>query len=358
MSKDGMTYAPTSKPKPVVEKGEFRFAVAFLDHGHIYGQTNGLLEAGGELVSVYDTDPKRAAGFKERYPEAKIVSSYDEILSDDSVHLVAAAAIPCDRAQRGIQAMEAGKDYFTDKCPMTTLDQLAEARKVAGRTGKKYLVYYSERVHVESAWHAGELIKAGAIGDIIHINIMGPHRLGKAGRPDWFFKKDQYGGILTDIASHQCDQFLAYTGAKGGEVLSARVDNFANPDKPELEDFGEANFRLDNGTSCYSRVDWFTPDGLRTWGDGRSFIVGTKGYIEVRKYIDVTQESRDMVILVDGEKEHRMEVNGQVGFPFFGQLILDILNRTENAMTQDHAFMAAELSLRAQQIADASRLKA
>ena len=37
------------------------------------------------------------------------------------------------------------------------------------------------------------------------------------------------------------------------------------------------------------------------------------------------------------------------GYPFFGQLILDCLNRTENAMTQEHAFKAAELCLTAQE---------
>ena len=353
-----MNYAPSAKPQPVVKAGEFKFAAAFLDHGHINGQCNGLVEAGGELVAIYDTAEDRALALQKRFPNAKIVSRYEDILEDPSIHLVAAAAIPSERARFGIQAMEAGKDYFTDKCPMTTLEQLADVRKAVETTGKKYLVYYSERVHVESAWHAGDLIADGAIGDLVHINIMGPHRLSLPSRPDWFFKKENYGGILTDIASHQCDQFLAYTGAKGGEVLSARVENFANPEKPELEDFGEALFKLDNGTSCYSRVDWFTPDGLRNWGDGRTFIVGTKGFIEIRKYIDLGVGDGNVLTLVDGQKEHRMELSGKVGFPFFGKLILDVLNRTENSMTQEHALMAAELSLRAQKIADASRQRA
>lgn len=37
--------------------------------------------------------------------------------------------------------------------------------------------------------------------------------------------------------------------------------------------------------------------------------------------------------------------------PVFGKFILDILNGTENAMTQEHAFKAAELSMMAQKMA-------
>lgn len=354
---DGMNYAPTAaKPQPVVEPGEFGFAAVQFDHGHINGQINGLTEAGGVLKAVYDPDPERYADILKRHPGARPVDSLEAILDDPEVKLVTAAAIPAERGPLGCRVMEAGKDYFTDKCPFTTLEQLAEARRVVAETGRKYMVYYSERVHVEAAWYVDELIQDGVIGDIVHIAITGPHRLRKPLRPDWFFQKRHYGGILTDIASHQFDQFLHYTRQPGGEVLHARVDNFANPDKPELEDFGEAVLRLDNGVSCISRVDWFTPDGLRGWGDGRSIIVGTEGVIEVRKYFDFGRSDEgNRIILADMEKEEEIRVAGKVGFPFFGQLILDCLNRTENAMTQDHAFLASELSLKAQMLADATR---
>ena len=128
------------------------------------------------------------------------------------------------------------------------------------------------------------------------------------------------------------------------------VANYGNPAHPELEDFGEASFTADNGASGYFRCDWFTPDGLRTWGDGRMIILGTEGFIELRKYIDLAnaESGGDHLFLVDKKGERRIPCAGQVGYPFFGQLILDCLNRTENAMTQEHAFKAAELCLRAQ----------
>jgi predicted dehydrogenase len=245
--------------------------------------------------------------------------------------------------------MEAGKDYFTDKTPFTTLDQLHQAKDAVVRTGQKYMVYYSERLHVESAMYATDLVKNGAIGRVIQVLGLGPHRLGKSSRPDWFFKKAQYGGILCDIGSHQFEQFLTYSGATDAVVTQAAVANYANPDKPEFEDFGEASLTGDNGSSNYIRVDWFTPDGLSTWGDGRTVILGTKGYIELRKYVDVGREKKgDNVYLVDDRGEHHLNVEGQVGFRFFGELILDCLDRTEKAMTQAHAFKAAKLCLLAQ----------
>ena len=353
---DGQNYAPQGKSEPVVGPGEFKFAALALDHGHIYGQCNGLREAGAELVKVYDPDPEKVAKFRETYPEAAVASCPEEILEDESIQLVSSAAIPSDRGPLGCKVMQHGKHYFTDKTPFTTLEQLAEAKKVVAETGKKYAVYFSERLHVECAVHAGNLIKQGAIGQVINVIGLGPHRLGAASRPDWFFDKEQYGGILTDIGSHQFEQFLYYTGAKDAEVTNARVANYANPDHPELEDFGEASLVADNGATNYIRVDWFTPDGLPTWGDGRTVITGTEGYIELRKYLDIGRDEKgDQLYLVNNDGMQHMSVGGEVGFPYFGQLVLDCMNGTEEAMTQKHTFKAAELCLIAQNMADAAR---
>jgi predicted dehydrogenase len=346
---DGMNYAPQGKPRPVVPPGEFAIAAAFLEHGHIYGQCNGLLEAGAWLKWVYDADPRKVAAFREKHPQARVARSFDEILADPEVRLVAAAAVPSERGALGCRTMEAGKDYFTDKTPFTTLEQLAAARRVAAATGRKYLVYFSERLHVECAMHAGDLVHAGAIGRVVQVLGLGPHRLGKAARPAWFFERAKYGGILCDLGSHQVEQFLFYSGARDATVTHAAVGNFANPDVPEFEDFGEATLVADNGAANYLRVDWFTPAGLGTWGDGRTIILGTKGYIELRKYVDVARDKQgDHLFLVDEQGERHLQVAGQVGFRFFGELILDCLHRTETAMTQAHAFKAAELCLQAQ----------
>lgn len=352
--KDGSSYAPTASVQPVVAPGEFPIAAAFLDHGHIQGQCNGLRDSGATIKWVYDPDPGRVQTFLKSFPQAQVAPNFRTILEDPTIKLVASAAVPSERAAIGTAVMQAGKDYFTDKSPFTSLLQLEDARDVVAATSAKYLVYYAERLHNDAAWRAGELIEQGAVGDVLQVVNLAPHRLSKASRPDWFFDKSRYGGILTDIGSHQVEQFLTYAGCNDAKVNFARVANMANADKPGLEDFGEISLTGDNGASFYCRVDWFTPDGLRTWGDGRTFIVGTQGTLELRKYLDVGvgEVPCSKLILVNGTNEQVFECQGTTGFPFFGRLILDCLNRTENAMTQDHAFLAAELSMRAQLIAD------
>jgi predicted dehydrogenase len=347
---DGMNYAPEGKPSPVCQGGDFPFAAAHLDHGHIYGQCNGLIEAGGTLRWVFDPDSAKVKAFCERFPQAKPAASLEQILDDASIRLLAAAAIPSERGPLGCRIMNCGKDYFTDKTPFTSLDQLQNARETAARTQRKYMVYYSERLHVECAVLAGQLIEQGVIGRVFQTIGSGPHRLNAGSRPPWFFEKAKYGGILCDIGSHQSEQFLYYTGARNATVNYSATANINNPQHPELEDFGEASLTADNGASGYYRVDWLTPGGLRSWGDGRTFLFGTKGTIELRKYIEpaAANPEGDQLYLVDETGEHHISCAGKVGYPFFGRLILDCLNRTENAMTQEHAFKAAELCLQAQ----------
>ncbi len=354
---DGMNYAPKGKPAPVVKPGEFVFSAVRLDHGHIYGMCNALTEAGGTLKYVYDADPNKVQAFLKAFPQAKPARCEEEALEDAETHMIAGAAVTSERCALGLRAISAGKDYFTDKAPFTTMEQLQAAKDLTRKTGRKYMVYYSERLHDEGAIMAGYMVDEELIGKVVSVTGFGPHRLGAPGRPKWFFEREKYGGILCDIGSHQIEQYLHYSGEEDAEVTFSRIGNYAHPEYPELEDFGDCELTGRNGTTNYFRVDWFTPDGLRTWGDGRVIILGTEGFIEVRKYVNLAsdQPGGGHVFLVNGEGEKYVNAVGVTGYPFFGKLILDCLNRTENAMTQAHAFKAAELCLKAE--ANAVRVK-
>ncbi|MBM3874120.1 MAG: Gfo/Idh/MocA family oxidoreductase [Verrucomicrobia bacterium] len=342
-------HAPRLLTKPPVAPGSLSFAAVQLDHPHIYDQCRGLISAGAELASVYDPQPERVEAFRKVFPQARVARSLDEVLADPRVALITAAAVPCDRGPLGCRVMQAGKDYLTDKPPFTTLDQLAEARRVSAATGRKYMVFFGGRLGVECAVHAERLIREGAVGRVLQVIGLGPHRIKKPQRPAWFFERARYGGILCDLGSHQCDLFLAYSGSTDAEVLHAAVGNFGNPDTPELEDFGEASLLGSSGATNHHRVDWFTPAGQSTWGDGRMFVLGTRGTIELRSFCDVAQSPQgDLLILVDEQGEHRMSCGGRVGLPFYGDFVRDCLARTETAMTQAQAFKASEFCLRTQ----------
>jgi predicted dehydrogenase len=324
-----------------------RFAAIGLNHAHIYGQTRLMLRAGAELVSFYAPEPDLVAQYSQAFPQARLAGSQAEILEDPAIHLVLSAGIPCERAPLGIEVMRHAKDYMSDKPGFTTLEQLAAVRQVQAETGRIYSICFSERFEVPAAVKAGELVQAGAIGKVVQTIGLGPHRINVPSRPAWFFERDKYGGILTDIASHQVDQFLFYTGSNRAEVVAAQVGNFKYPQFPELEDFGDVVLRGNGGTG-YVRVDWYTPDGLGTWGDGRLTILGTEGYIELRKYIDVAgRPGQNHLFLVDQKSTQHIDCS-QVELPYGRQLAADILNRTETAMPQEHCFLASQVALEAE----------
>ncbi|MFO7170691.1 MAG: Gfo/Idh/MocA family oxidoreductase [Chloroflexota bacterium] len=332
-----------------------RFAAIGLNHGHIYGQTNLLLRAGAELVAFYAAEPDLAAQYGRTYPQARQVDTPQAILEDPTIQLVISAAIPDERAPLGIAAMRHGKDYMADKPGFTTLAQLEEARRVQAETGRIYSICFSERFENAATVKAGELVRAGAIGQVVQTIGLGPHRANLPSRPDWFFRRARYGGILNDIASHQADQFLFFTGATSAEVVAAQVGNYKHPQHPEFEDFGDMTVRgtTPDGTQVtgYVRVDWYTPDGLGTWGDGRLLILGTEGYIEIRKNIDIAgRPGGNHLFLVDGTSTRYIDCSG-VELPYGRQLLADIRDRTETAMPQAHCFLASELVLRAQELA-------
>ncbi|MGV0910091.1 Gfo/Idh/MocA family protein [Martelella sp. FOR1707] len=326
-----------------------RFGVVGIDHGHIFDHVNGLLAAGAEFAGYCDKTsvPGLLDALRKAYPDVPVIDR-QALFDDDSIDVICIAAIPADRAGLAIRAMEAGKDVIVDKPGMTTWAQLADIRETVEKTGRIFSICFSERLCVPSAVRAGKLVKAGAIGKVVQTIGMGPHRMSADQRPDWFFKLDRFGGIIVDIASHQIDQFLFYTGSETADVAAASIGNFATGDHPAFQDFGEVLLRSDRAAG-YIRVDWFTPDGLPTWGDGRLTILGTDGYIELRKYVDIGgREGKDHLFLVDQTHTEYIDCSGDK-LDYFDQFVVDVRERTETAMSQAHVFEVCRLSLEAQE---------
>ena len=341
-----------------------RFAVCGMSHDHIYGMVGAIQRGGGELVAVYGEEPDKIAAFTKRYPDVKWVKSEDEILNDGSIQLVLSSTVASRRAPLGVRVMQHGKDFLADKPGITTLEQLAAVRRTIAETRRIYGIMYSERLEVKAAVKAGELIHAGAIGHVIQTINIAPHQVvqkhgdagGGTGRPEWFWNPDEYGGILCDIGSHQVDQFLYYTGSTEAEVVASQIANVAHPDRPRFQDFGDMMLRGNRGMG-YVRLDWFTPEGLGTWGDGRLFVLGTEGYIELRKYVDVAVKSAGNNLFIVDRKEARYMDCSNVLLPFGPQFVADIVNRTHTAQDQTQCLLAAELAIKAQRNAKLVRVQ-
>ncbi len=323
------------------------FAVIGLDHDHINGITAALLRGGGRLRAVHSTNAAGLADFQHRFPGVKVVASEAEILEDPSIQVVASAAIPDLRAPLGMRVMRHGKDYLCDKPGILTLDRLEEVRRAIQETGRIFAILYSERLGVRAAVHAGELVKSGAIGRVIQTINIAPHQLSEPVRPEWFWDPDRCGGILCDIGSHQIEEFLYYTGSTAADVTVSQVANWNHRHRSKFQDFGDMMLHGDGGVG-YVRVDWFTPDGLGTWGDGRVFILGTEGYIEMRKYVDIAGRPGGNHLFVVDRKQTRYIDCRKIELPFGPQFIGDVVNRTHVAQDQEHALLTAELAIKAQ----------
>ena len=239
----------------------------------------------------------------------------------------------------GIRVMQAGKDFLADKGGFLNLADLAEARRVQAATGRRYFISYNERLLLPVSVKIDELLQAGVLGRVTRMEGIGPHGLfGHGPREPWFWTRAGRGGILADVGTHQADQFLHYVGGERPEVVRAETGNFENPEHPEFEDYGHVVWRSTAGVGEAS-VTFYR--GTNTTG----FLLtleGTEGRMEVRKHA-----GRISVLSRNGTTRE-YTVDPKLPCPFGPRLVDDVLQRTETAQSQEQAFLASELAVRAQ----------
>ncbi|MEP6749181.1 MAG: Gfo/Idh/MocA family oxidoreductase [Bacteroidota bacterium] len=340
-----------TKDKIYTGPPRIRFSVVGINHGHINSMVDAVIRGGGEFVSFYAAEQDLRDAFAKKFPQVALAKSEQEILEDKTIQLVLSSIIPDQRAPLGVRVMQHGKDYMVDKPGITTLEQLAEVRKVQKETKRIFSIMYSERFENRATVKAGVLVKDGAIGKVIQTIGLGPHKMDAPTRPPWFFERQRYGGIITDIGSHQFDQFLFFTNTTKASIVASEVDNVNHPQYPGIQDFGDVMLK-GNGGHGYIRLDWFTPNGLKSWGDGRLTILGTDGFIEIRKNIDIAGRAGGNHLFLVNQKDTTYIDCSKEPLPYGEQLVDDILNRTETAMTQEHCFLTMELALLAQKNAE------
>jgi predicted dehydrogenase len=333
------------------------FVVIGLDHRHVYDLTAGMLSAGLVCTGYWPetSDSRVLEGFQERFPNLRAMPDKATLLADPAASIMVCAAIPADRAALAIEAMRHGKDVLMDKPGVTSSTDLAALERTVAETGRIFSICFSERFLVPATAAALRLIRAGEIGRVVQTAGFGPHRLNRAIRPNWFFDPARYGGILADIASHQIDQFLTFTGSTDAKIVTSTIGVFDDPRQADFENFGEIVMRSDKA-SGYCRVDWFTPDGLPSWGDGRLTVVGTAGTIELRKYLDIEgRPGTDHLFLSNTTGTRYVDCSGEPR-AYFAAFAHDVAHRTETAMTQRHVFTVCRLALQAQAQAERVRL--
>ena len=329
-----------------------RFALIGLDHRHVYELTAHLIEAGMACAGYWPVTTNAGVldGFRKRFPDLPAIADRERLLDDPTIEVIVTAAIPCDRAALAIEAMRRGKDVMADKPGITNRADLTAVQQVVGETGRIFSVCFGERFQSPASAMARQLVRDGAIGRLVQTTTLGPHRLNRATRPEWFWNPKRNGSILVDIGCHQIDQFLHITDRPDAEIVHAAIRSVAPERTPvaDFQDFGEMILRNDVA-SGYVRMDWFTPDGLADWGDGRAFIIGTEGSIELRKNLDlVGRPGGQHLFLVTKAKTEYISCAGRP-LSHFRAFANDVRERTETAMTQAHCFTVCRLALEAEE---------
>ena len=327
---------------------DHHFSVIGLNHGHIFGQVQGLLEAGWTLNRVFAEEGDLVEQFRSKFPDADVAENADQILEDQSIELIASASINADRGPLALRALQVGKHFFVDKPCVTTVADLDAIKETVERTGKKWFAFFGEMVlSAEVEWVRDELVK-GNLGEPVHFMGLGPHSLRIQTRPDWMFNGQQYGGILNDIASHQMAQFCYWMGQDPIPQFS-RVGNLYHPEKPEFQDFGDASFTGSKGATGYLRVDWFTPEGLPSWGDIKQQLLTTEAYVEHRKILDIGDpEYKPKLIVTRSDKKTEVIDLGGRKAPFFDRLTKDVENGTDTAIPFELAYTASKVMVEVQ----------
>lgn len=335
-----------------MNRAEVVIGVVGIDHRHIYGMLSGMLDVGARCKGWWtEGEPATLPGFSKRFGDIGRVIDRRVLLDDPEINLFLIAAPPHERAALAIEAMEHGKDVMLDKPGCISFAELDGIKAAVAKTGRMWSVDFSERFEVPASIKALELVREGQIGKVVQTLSVGPHRLNRSTRPGWFFDRSLYGGILGDIGTHQIDQFLTFTDSADAEIVAASVGNYANPEDKDFQDFGEILLRSDRAHG-YARLDWYTPDALPNWGDGRLLILGTEGYIELRKYVDIEGRSgTDHLFMVNNHRSTHIDCSS-IPLTYFRDLAADVLERTERALSFSHAATVTRLALEAQQIAE------
>jgi predicted dehydrogenase len=323
-----------------------RFAAIGLDHRHIYDLTQGLLDAGAECAgcNLDTTDPRVLAGFRKRFPHVPATETA-RLLDDPSIDFVVIAAVPRDRADLAIAAMQRGKDVMVDKPGVTTAEQLAALERTVAETGRFWSVALG-RLASPAQQEALRILRSGELGRLVHTTSLAPHRLNRELRPAWFFDTPAYGGIINDIGVHSIDQFLAFADASDAEIEHSAIGAFGT-EPPGFEDFAELVLSTPS-VRGYVRLDWFTPDGLPTWGDGRFFIVGTEGTLELRKNLDIEGRSGTDHMFVVNRSATRYVNCSSLPVTYYRDFIAGVANRSHTVMPQAQVFTGCRLALQAQ----------
>lgn len=262
---------------------ERQFSVIGCQHAHIGIFISEMLELGYSCAGIYDEeDSKLPRSLSDQFGIPLVRNK--EALLGDSVVVVGCAALNNEKIDVLEMCESRGKHVMVDKPAVVDSEGLQRLKAIVERGSIQIGMLLTERFH-PAIYALKKQIEQGAIGDIVSIGMRKPHRLDAANRPEWFFSKQQSGGILIDLLVHDFDLLRWLTG-KEIESFGGFVGKTILPEKPSFYNSATVQLLMEGSIACQLYADWHTPVGSWTWGDGRIFVTGTESFVELRLHGD------------------------------------------------------------------------
>ncbi|OCA85969.1 hypothetical protein A8F94_14070 [Bacillus sp. FJAT-27225] len=271
----------------------YRFAVVGCRHFHILEFIDEMIKLGHQFAGIYESEN---SSYRDTITNKYLVKSFGSLndLLPENLDIVVCS----DINSRKIDVVEWCEKHrihiMADKPIVTSFEQYERLERVMSRNHIQVGMMLTERFQPVFQT-LKRLMDERRFGDITHISVKKPHRLGKAKREPWFFSKSLSGGIVVDLLIHDFDLLRWLTGMEATKINGYMTKNIL----PEYEDFYDvASFSvlLTNRLPVQLYADWHTPSSSWTWGDGRVFITGTEGCAELRLQGDPFIEKQSLLL--------------------------------------------------------------
>jgi len=148
---------------------------------------------------------------KERYPNATIVRTYEEILNDPLVELVVVNTPNLLHYSMTKAALLSGKHVIVEKPFTVTVAEGEELIQLAKAKGLLISVYHNRRLEGEFKT-IQKLIKGNTLGDIETFEIHYDRYRPEIGPKKWKEEVNPGAGVLYDLGPHIIDQALQLFG--------------------------------------------------------------------------------------------------------------------------------------------------
>ncbi|MBN1371711.1 MAG: Gfo/Idh/MocA family oxidoreductase [Anaerolineaceae bacterium] len=224
--------------------------------------------------------------------EPRLYAEYRQMLDRERPDLLCVIG-PFERhAEMCLEAFARGIPVLCEKPVALTLDELARLRDAWQVNPVPFASLMGMRF--ESPFYTlFQAVKAGVIGDPRLIQAQKSYRLGA--RPDYYFRRETYGGTIPWVGSHAVDLIHWLSGQRFESVFATHSAQ-NNAGYGTMEVSAQMQFVLSGGVAASASLDYLRPSGAPSHGDDRARVAGTLGVIEARA-------GRVWLIDAQGERE-------------------------------------------------------